>query len=310
MRLVGRAPPTGYVSETLAMPVEFQVVLELATAQEVETGMARVVVLLRQACAAARVEWWAPDEEGELRLAASDGAGAGKCRRFPLGPGGEVVVVGGCCDPGLAPALAGVVPILRRRCAEERLACATTKLARRNQALEEFATLVAHELKTPLHAALVADDPSREVECALELVDSLLEAAHEARRRPSASAAACLEQALQDLGAIDLEVTVGITADLPLPHASLRVILRNLLRNAVASGARSVHVVAAQSAGSAWLLVVDDGLGLAALGAYAAGSGLGLSICRRIAGRYGGVLELAPHSAGGTRATLQLEKTW
>jgi signal transduction histidine kinase len=289
------------------MPVEFQVVLELATAEEVETGMARVVVLLRQACAAARVEWWA-DEKGELRLAASDGAGAGECRRFPLGPGGELVVVGGCRDPRLAPALAGVVPILRRRCAEERLACATTKLARRNQALEEFATLVAHELKTPLHAALVADDPSREVERALELVDSLLEAAHEARQRPSASAAACLEQALQDLGAIDLEVTVGITADLPLPHASLRVILRNLLRNAVAAGARSVHVVAAQSAGSAWLLVVDDGLGLAALGAYAAGSGLGLNICRRIAGRYGGVLKLTPGPAGGTQATLQLEE--
>jgi signal transduction histidine kinase len=295
------------MSKIPAMTLELGVVLELATAEEIDTGMARVVALLRGACGAARVEWWPPNDQGELRLVAADGAGAGERRRFPLGPVGEIVVVGGRHDPRFAPALAGAMPILRRRWAEERLAFATTKLARRNQALEEFAALVAHELKTPLHAALVADDASHEVERALDLVDSLLEAAHEAREKPVASAAVCLAQALQDLGAVELEVTSGTTADLPLPPASLRVILRNLLRNAVAAGARRVHVVAVRSAGSSRLLIVDDGVGLAAAGGYATGSGLGLSLCRRIAGRYGGVLELRPGQAGGTRATLQLE---
>jgi len=287
------------------MPIEARMALDLATAQELDTGMAALVALLRSTFAAARVEWWALSDERELQLVAWDGAGAGAERRFPLGLAGEVVVVGRC-DPRLTSALAAVVPVLRRRCVEERLAFEATRLARSNQALEEFAALVAHELKTPLLAALVADDASREVQRALELVDSLLDAARAARERPSAPAAACLQQALGDLGAVELEVTAGATADLPLPAASLRVILRNLLRNAVAAGARRVHVVVVRSAGSSKLLVLDDGVGLGAPAGYATGSGLGLILCREVAGRYGGVLELAPRPSGGTRATLRL----
>jgi signal transduction histidine kinase len=305
MQLAGELPRTAPTGHTVTMPVERRIVLELATAQELETGIARAVVLIRGACSALRVEWWTPDDEGEMRLVASDGAGAGERRRFSLGAAGEVVVVG-CCDPRLAVALARIGPIVRRRRAEERLVRATMKLARRNQALEEFAALVAHELKTPLQAALVADDASSEVERALELVDSLLEAAHEGRNGRFASVGACLEQAVQDLGATEIEVTARVAADLPLPPASLRVILRNLLRNAVAAGARRVHVVAVRSGGSSRLLVIDDGAGLHAVGGYAAGSGLGLSLCRRIAGRYGAELDLAPGPAGGTRATLWL----
>ncbi|MEA2127119.1 MAG: hypothetical protein QOJ85_10 [Solirubrobacteraceae bacterium] len=305
MELAGGVPRTAHIGQTCTMAVERRIVLELATAQELETGIARAVALVRRACASVRVEWWTPDDDGEMRLVASDGAGAGQGRRFSLGAAGEVVVVG-YCDPRLAVALARVAPIVRRRCAEERLVRATMKLARRNQALEEFAALVAHELKTPLQAALVADDASSEVKRALELVDSLLEAAHEARDGRFASVGACLEQALQDLGATEIEVTARVTADLPLPPASLRVILRNLLRNAVAAGARRVQVVTVRSAGSSRLLVIDDGAGLHAVGGYAAGSGLGLSLCRRIAGRYGAELDVAPRPAGGTRATLQL----
>jgi signal transduction histidine kinase len=219
-----------------------------------------------------------------------------------------VVAVGGRRDPRLASALAGVLPILRRRYVEEQLTKATMSLARRNEALEDFAALVAHELKTPLHAALVADDSSSEVERALELVDSLLEAARDGRERPFASASACLEQALRDLGATELEVTSWATAELPLPPATLRVILRNLLANAVAAGARRVHVAAVQSSGSSQLVVCDDGVGLAAGDGYAAGSGLGLSLCRRIADRHRGTLKLAPRPTGGTRATLQLKE--
>jgi signal transduction histidine kinase len=187
----------------------------------------------------------------------------------------------------------------------DRLARAAMKLAQRNEALEEFAALVAHELKTPLQAALLADDASSAVEHALDLVDSLIESARDSSERPNASAADCLEQVLKDLGAVDVDVTADVRANLPLPPVPLRVILRNLLRNAVAADARHVHVAAVRSSGSWRLVVDDDGVGLAAVGSYAAGSGLGLSLCRRIAGRYGGVLELAPRPTGGTRASLQ-----
>src|SRR3954453_17680313 len=194
MRLAGSVPRIAHVGQSRTMPVEHRLGFELATAQELETGIACAVGLLRRACAAVRVEWWTPDDEGEMRLVASDGAGAGQGRRVALGAAGGGGVVG-CWDSRLPTALARVAPIVRRRCAEERLARATMKLARRNQALEDFAALVAHELKTPLHAALVADDASSEVERALELVDSLLEAAHETGEGLFASVAVCLEQA-------------------------------------------------------------------------------------------------------------------
>ena len=82
------------------------------------------------------------------------------------------------------------------------------------------------------------------------------------------------------------------------------MILRNLLANAVAAGAVHVRVTADHSSFSWQLFVDDDGIGLEAADRYDAGSGLGLSLSRRIAARFGGVLELAALPARGTRATL------
>ena len=180
------------------------------------------------------------------------------------------------------------------------------QLARQNEALEDFAALVAHELKTPLLAALVADDPSGPVKEALDLVDELLEAAQDtSSERPFASVADGLDQVLRELG-VEVEVTSDLTTTLPLLPGPLRVILRNLLANAAAAGARHVHVSAGRSARSWRLVVDDDGVGLEGAEQYVAGSGLGLSLCRRIAARFGGVLALAALPSGGTRATLEL----
>jgi signal transduction histidine kinase len=188
--------------------------------------------------------------------------------------------------------------------AEDGLTRAVMQLARRNEALEDFAALVAHELKRPLEAALVADDPSGPVEEALELVEALLEAA---RSEPAewrfVSAAECLHLAAEDLHA-ELAITADLGTTLPLPPGPLRVILRNLLSNAVAAGAHNVHVTAERSSCSYRLLVDDDGAGVD-VGDYAAGSGLGLSLCRRIASRFGGRLQVAPNPWGGARATLE-----
>jgi signal transduction histidine kinase len=70
-------------------------------------------------------------------------------------------------------------------------------------------------------------------------------------------------------------------------------------------GARFVHVAAVWSARSWCLSVDDDGVGLAEPDGYAAGSVLGPALCRRIAARFGGALELTPPLVGGTRATLE-----
>jgi signal transduction histidine kinase len=289
--------------------IEHDLVLALATADDLASGLDTVVGRIRRDSGATRAEWWAEDEDGALELVAADGIARGACDSLRLGPAGVFVLHGGRLDLQVESALSSLVPIIRRRAAEERLARTTVQLARRNEALEDFAALVAHELKTPLEVALVADDPSRSVEDAILLVDALLEAS---RSRPSkqtfASVPECLEQAIDDLR-VEIEITADVATTLPLAPAALRVILRNLLSNAVAAGAGHVHVTAERSSFSWRLLVDDDGVGLASVDRYVAGSGLGLSLCRRIAARFGGALELAERPFGGTRATLELAET-
>jgi signal transduction histidine kinase len=287
--------------------LEHEIVLELATADDVASGMTHVVERVRADSGAARAEWWATGDDGAVELVAEEGTAYGRRESLPLGGAGVLVLHDGSLDPEIESALMSLAPILRRRAAEERLARTTIQLARRNEALEDFAALVAHELKTPLHAALVADDPSRSVEDALHLVEALLEAAQNDGERTFASVGESLDQAAEDLGA-EVEITTDLATTLPLPPEPLRVILRNLISNAVAASAGHVHVTAARSPRSWRLLVDDDGVGLGDVDGYAGGSGLGLSLSRRIAGRFGGVLGLAPRPSGGTRATLEFEE--
>jgi len=280
------------------------VVFTLATADDLASGMGDVIERIRRSVGAAGAEWWASADDSELGLVASTGAARGHRTMRTVDGAGVLVLHGGRLDTYLDPALASLTPIIRRRAAEERLARTAIELARRNEALEDFAALVAHELKTPLHAALAADDPSALVEDALSLVDALLEAArNEQGQATSASVAAALDRAVEDLHG-RIEVSVDVDAALPLPPGPLRVILRNLLSNAAAAGAGHVHVEVVRSPRSLRLLVDDDGVGLEDVAGYAGGSGIGLSLSRRIASRFGGVLELAPRSTGGTRATL------
>jgi signal transduction histidine kinase len=296
------------VRHELAGPrsLEHDTVIALATADDLASGMGRVVEQIRRDSGAVGVEWWAAADDGELGLAAAAGLACGTRETLSLGSAGVLVLHGGGLDPQIESVLTSLTPIVRRRAAEERLARTTVQLALRNEALEDFAALVAHELKTPLQAALVADDPSRPVEDALDLVDALLQAAQgRSEKRTFSSVAESLDEVVEDLGA-EVEISVDVATTLPLPPGPLRVILRNLLSNAAAAGARNVHVTATRSPRAWQLHVDDDGVGLANADRYAAGSGLGLSLSRRIAARFGGVLELTPRPSGGTRATLEL----
>jgi signal transduction histidine kinase len=278
--------------------------VELAIADDFENGMARALAPLRRGTGAARVEWWAPSEGGDaFRLQAKDGAGQGRRSVFPVGAAGVLVFTGGTA-PRIRTVVNRLAPLVRRRCVEEQLLRTATKLARRNEALEDFAALVAHELKTPLQAALCADDASSCVERALDLVDTLLDAARSECRSGTAKSASCLAGALADLGEVTAEIEAELPAELPLAPTALYVLLRNLVGNAVAAGAHHIRVAASPASGSWTLVVDDDGVGLSAEEGYASGSGLGLQLCRRLAERLGGVLEVDPRVSGGTRATV------
>jgi len=292
-------PPTPSLAERL--------IVELATASEVPAAMTRLVTALRRAGRLERAEWWAPTDDGRsLRLAAADGSGPGHRTAFPLGPAGALVLVGdGLAE--LAPAVTRVVPLVRRRWTEEQLARQVTRLARENEALEDFAALVAHELKSTLYAMRGRADPPRGVEGAIELVESILEVARsESGSDSRASADDCLSEALEDLGPIDAEVVADLGAEVPISPPALRLVLRNLVANAVAAGAHRIRVSMTTAEDRLLLVVDDDGVGLDAASGYAAGSRLGLSLCRRLVARFGGALELKPRARGGTRATVLL----
>jgi signal transduction histidine kinase len=279
-------------------PVEYELAFGLATASDLESGLARLLSTARLASGAARVEWWEGDD-----FVAADGLGRGPQRELDLDDYGTFVFYGGHLDLALGAGLRALLPLLRRLRADELLAMKAGELLRRNELLEEFAALVAHELKTPLHEALLAQDASTPLHEALDLVDSLLLTAHDMRPHEVVeSGADSLESVVADLGshAAGLEVTFDLSTSLPIAVGALRLILRNLLTNALSAGATHVHVAILDSS---TLVVDDDGVGLGESG-YESGSGLGLELSRRIARTFGAGIELTTRPFGGARATL------
>jgi len=281
-----------------APPLDHALVFELATASDLGSGLARVLSHARLAAGAARLEWWEGDE-----FVAADGLGAGRRHRFDLGTFGAFVFYGGELDFQLAAGLQALLPLLRRMRGDETLAAKAGELLRRNEMLDEFAGFVAHELKTPLHEALLANDASQPLQEALELVDALLRNARDAHELDTGeSPVGCLDTVVRELGAraVGLEITSDLPTALPITAGALRIILRNFLTNALAAGARHVHVATLDSS---TLVVDDDGVGPAGAG-YESGSGLGLELCRRVAETFGAQIVLTARQYGGTRAML------
>jgi signal transduction histidine kinase len=275
--------------------------------------MQAAVESLRRIGGARRVEWWAPTEDGtSFRLEAADGRGPGRRSAIPAGPAGAIVVTGERWSHALVAAANRLAPQLRRRFTDESLAAQAARLARRNEALEDFASLIAHELKAPLHAALLQPDTVDAVEQALELVDTLLEAARaEMSGDVWCTPAGALAGALRDLGSIAASIEpADPPARFPLPTAILRLILRNLVANAVAAGAQHIEISGGWSGDDPTLVVSDDGVGLEAASGYTRGSGLGLGLMRRLAGRFGGTIELKAALLGnGTQAILAVPRS-
>jgi signal transduction histidine kinase len=192
-----------------------------------------------------------------------------------------------------------------RTSTEEQLVEHVTRLARKTEALDDFAALVAHDVKSALITALRDKDPCAGLTRAIELVDSILETV---RADQSATGVAriadCVQQAIADLGDSRAEIVASVTGEFPIPPDALRLILRNLLANAIAAGAERIHVSALARGDQRVLVIDDDGVGLASADRYATGVQLGLGLCRRLVERCGGVLELRPRTVRGTRAVI------
>jgi signal transduction histidine kinase len=275
----------------------------VAAAEDFRAGIAEVFTRLRRTRAVSGAEWWTPAADGSsLRLELSAGSATGVRTPIPIGVAGTLVLVGESAA-GPEPAIARLGPLLQQRWMVERLAEHAAQLARKNEALEDFAGLVAHDVRSSLVSALISDAPRESLIRALELVDSILEAVR-ADGAEGVAAADSVHQAVADLGDIDAEVITSVTGDFPIAPAALRLVLRNLLANAVAAGARRIHVSALTQGDRHALAVDDDGVGLESCDGYTSGSQLGLLLCRRLVARFGGVLELKPRTVRGTRAQI------
>ncbi len=192
-----------------------------------------------------------------------------------------------------------------RMTTEEQLAEHVGRLARKTEALDDFAGLVAHDVKSSLLTALRDEDPRAGLTRALELVDSILEAVRADQGGTGvARLADCVQQAIADLGASRTEIVASVTGEFPIPPDALRLVLRNLLANAIAAGAERIHVSALARGDQRILVVDDDGVGLASTTRYATGAQLGLRLCRRLVERCGCALELRPRAVRGTRAVI------
>jgi len=188
---------------------------------------------------------------------------------------------------------------------EEQLVEHVARLARKTEALDDFAALVAHDVKSSLLVALRDEDPREGLTRALELVDSILEAVRADQAGTGvARLADCVQLAIADLGASRTEIVASVTGQFPIPPDALRLVLRNLLGNAIAAGAGRIYVSALARGDQRILVVDDDGVGLASTDRYATGAQLGLRLCRRLVERCGCALELRPRAVRGTRAVI------
>jgi signal transduction histidine kinase len=192
-----------------------------------------------------------------------------------------------------------------RASTEEQLVEHVARLARKTEALDDFAALVAHDVKSSLLAGLRDEDPREGLTRALELVDSILATVRaDTGGTGVARLADCVQQAIADLGDGRTVIVASVTGLFPIPPDALRLVLRNLLANAIAAGAEQIHVSALARGDQRILVVDDDGVGLSSTTGYATGAQLGLRLCRRLVERCGCALELRPRAVGGTRAVI------
>jgi len=217
---------------------------------------------------------------------------------------------------------------------------ALTELARSNDELDRFASVVSHDLRQSLtavcgylalldsrHGGALGDDAHYLLESAREggermrvLVDDLLAYARvgHSGRRPEPVDAGAMLQRLAPTAAPDASLQVG---KLPVVHARPREfeqLLANLLGNAakfVAPGVRPRIAVSAAHEGDCWRFeVADNGIGIPPpladriFGMFQRlqraddypGTGIGLAICHKVVMAAGGHIWVEPREGGGS----------
>jgi PAS domain S-box-containing protein len=208
---------------------------------------------------------------------------------------------------------------------ERELRARTNALERQNERLEEFATIVSHDLRAPLNVAdgrleLAAEDSDSEhladVRDALDRMDSIITDTLALARQGqlvtetepvsvASTARECWGRLTTD-GA-EIEVTADATVD--ADEQRLQQVLENLLRNAFEHGGEDVSVRVGSTEDGFY--VADDGPGIPEADRDAVfdrgfttseeGTGYGLAIVAEIADAHGWSLSVTDSDPGGAR---------
>ncbi|MEA5389384.1 PAS domain S-box protein [Haloarculaceae archaeon H-GB11] len=208
------------------------------------------------------------------------------------------------------------------------------ELERQNERLDEFASVVSHDLRNPLTVAFGSLDLARttgdradfdRVRAALDrmqvLIEDLLTLAREGQRVEQSRVVALDEQvraAWETVPSDDatLEVVLDeycVTADV----GRLQQLLENLLSNAVRHGGADVMVRVGPLADERGFFVADDGPGIPqkkrnavfdhGFSTCAEGTGLGLAIVRGIVEAHGWTIDVCESDLGGARFEITLD---
>jgi len=236
--------------------------------------------------------------------------------------------------------------------AKERIARQTRELAKRNDALEQFAGIVSHDLKAPLRqirlfSEMMAEDVaagkmdelaeysthiSERGKAMEHMISSLLEysqLAYQAIKPKTFKLSEAVGSAWNNLAVNAIETGARLTGNVEAEvHADLHLLIQlfqNLFANSMKyrgeATAPHIRVEVTNAKGLTSIVVEDNGIGIDpkyaehVFGVFQrlhrderqyTGSGIGLSLCRRIAESHGGKIVLDPSFNGGARFVITL----
>ncbi|QSG06684.1 PAS domain-containing protein [Halapricum desulfuricans] len=231
-------------------------------------------------------------------------------------------------DIDLFQILSGAVEAAMTRAErEQQLRERERELARQNERLDEFASVVAHDLRNPLSIAIGmldvahqtgADEHFRKADDALtrieELIDDILTLARQPGTVTQTSAVSLATVARESWGYVrtgnaDLIVDCETSETIEANRDRLAQLLENLFRNAVEHGGEDVTIRIGTTADGFY--VADDGVGIPEDARDAVfehgyttndgGTGLGLSIVSDIAAAHGWTPSVTESESGGAR---------
>jgi PAS domain S-box-containing protein len=217
---------------------------------------------------------------------------------------------------------------LARRRSQARAESHRKRLEAQNERLDEFASVVSHDLRSPLNVAkgrldLLRDEHESEhiegIEKGLSRIETLttdlLQLARQGNRLDDTEkvdldtlVAECWETVRTGDATLRIETTRTLSAD----RSRLRQLVENLVRNAVEHGGPDSTVTVGDRDGGFY--VADDGPGIPAEdrdtvfeGGYTTrseGTGMGLSIVREVATAHGWDIEVTESATGGARIDI------